>query len=80
MCSRTQRPPSSCRRSLSLITWDAIEREIKHAKRDGAMELAEAIRGTIYQITGYTMTSSDQPTATPRMITEAQNAREDALL
>jgi hypothetical protein len=32
----------------------AIEREIAHAKRDGAMELAEAIRGTLYQITGDT--------------------------
>lgn len=26
------------------------------------------------------MTSSDQPTATPRMIADAQNAREDAFL
>lgn len=32
----------------------AIEREIQHASREGAMELAEAIRGTIHQITGDT--------------------------
>lgn len=33
---------------------DAIKREIQHARREGAMELAEAIRGTIHQITGDT--------------------------
>ena len=79
MCSRTLRLPSSYRRSLIAHNLaQAIDQEIAHAKRDGAMELAEAIRG---QSTKSQVIHDDQlrpTTATPRMIAAAQKPARDA--